>query len=73
MRLAARQTRRDFPGGEERRLGVVDGADEAAIVARAAALLQLAAGAGEKGERVLLQPSLGRRGDDEAVGEGGGH
>jgi hypothetical protein len=67
MRLAARQPRGDFRRRQKRRLDMIEPGDGPAIIARAAPLLQLQPGPREKGEGVLLQPALGRHGDDQAV------
>ena len=65
MHGALRELRGDFGGREIGDLDAVEPGDGAAIVARAARLDQREAGAGEEGLGVLLQPALGRHGEDQ--------
>ena len=70
MDRALRQRAGDLAGREIGDLDAGQSGDRAAIVARAARLDQRQAGAGEERLGVLLQPALGRHGDDERRAHG---
>ena len=70
MHHALRQQVDDLGGRKIRHLDPGKIGDRPAIVARAARLDQLEAGAREEGLGVLLEPALGGHGDNEGCGHG---